>query len=193
MWLKVVPVASGREVMAWCQQGRPFIVTSQKAGDDPTQIRLGLALPGRQRFAVQTARDTIMKAEPPVTLMSAGEAAPRSWQAAIEWLLHHGPLALAVYGSLAWQYHTGIGYITATSDLDLLASPATRAELLTLCDLLAGYDAVWGQPRFDGEIMLPDGSAVAWREWAGSGETVLTKAHDGPDLRSRAALMGLFP
>ncbi len=53
-------------------------------------------------------------------------------------------------------------YITHSSDIDLLLQPATHAELHAGLLLMAGHARAL---PLDGEVIFPDGSAVAWKEW----------------------------
>jgi phosphoribosyl-dephospho-CoA transferase len=52
-------------------------------------------------------------------------------------------------------------------------------------------DCAVEQPRLDGELMFPDGSAVAWREWsdwrAARTRAVMVKGLTGAMLRRDAA------
>jgi len=74
-------------------------------------------------------------------------------------------IVLRVFGSAAWEAQTGLGYLRADSDLDLLAEPTTRAELKSVLALLQRTQERVAM-RLDGEIVFPGGDAVAWREWA---------------------------
>jgi len=94
-------------------------------------------------------------------------------------------------GSLAayWQYHTGLSYLTAVSDLDLLWRVPTDFALMPLLAGLAGADD--GSPRLDGEIVFSDGVAINWRElWQArdSGGQVLAKDDAGPAISLRRRL-----
>ena len=66
-----------------------------------------------------------------------------------------------VYGSYGWQALTGLDYVHADSDLDVLAA----AEDLPQAQLIAERLHAWSAPhRVDGEVVMPGGHAVAWRE-----------------------------
>jgi phosphoribosyl-dephospho-CoA transferase len=91
-----------------------------------------------------------------------------------------------VFGGLLWQALTGLPYLSATSDLDLLwPGPVGPAFLDGLADL-----AAQAPMRLDGEICLADGFAVNWRELqaAGPGDTVLAKGLERLELRPVSAL-----
>jgi len=45
-----------------------------------------------------------------------------------------------------------------------------------------------GPVRLDGELELPDGAAVNWRELAQNGNQLLVKTMNGVEVRTRASL-----
>ena len=93
-------------------------------------------------------------------------AVPAAWQAAFASLSHDvaaAHLEFCVYGSLALQAITGLPYLTATSDIDVLFYPTTHVQLQEGLHLLAKYAQ---SLPLDGEIVFPSGHAVAWKEWA---------------------------
>lgn len=59
------------------------------------------------------------------------------------------------------------------------------AELQSLC----GPGAV---PRLDGEVLLPDGGAVAWRELVARPARLMVKGPRDVSLRDYAAVAALF-
>lgn len=188
VWLAEPPTESP-EIANWCQQGRPLVVASRQPGDDRETLRLGLARPGKRRFALHTTIEAIGRVAPPLALKTALSVAPGDWQAPLYGLLDHSVLPMAVYGSLAWQYWGQETYLTEKSDLDVLVYPTTGIELSDLTRLLATYDTLFSHPRLDGEIVFPDGDAVAWREWAAGPSQVLCKGHGGASLRDCVALL----
>lgn len=91
-----------------------------------------------------------------------------------------------VYGSHGWQLLTGERYVHAASDIDLWiavddAAAADAVAHCLACDVIA-------RPRLDGELVFPDGRAVAWREWAAwrNGRTrgLLVKRLDGVEIEA---------
>src|SRR5262249_16114758 len=115
-------------------------------------IALGLPLPpshGKRRIAVALPHDAILSTACPPLLADAGHIAPQSWHASIDRLVALTP-EVRCFGSLAWQYLTGLPYLSAGSDLDLLWSlPASHP----LEELLAGIAAIDADApmRIDGE------------------------------------------
>jgi phosphoribosyl-dephospho-CoA transferase len=68
-----------------------------------------------------------------------------------------------VYGSHGWQVITGLDYIHPRSDLDLLLPVTDLQQADAVADVLSNCPL--HAPRLDGELMFPNGSATAWREW----------------------------
>jgi phosphoribosyl-dephospho-CoA transferase len=80
--------------------------------------------------------------------------------------------------------------LTAKSDLDLLWSISDRRTAALLVERLLKLEAE-GPVRLDGELELPDGAGVNWREFAYNSDKhsqVLVKTMDGVEVRNKAAL-----
>ncbi len=92
----------------------------------------------------------------------------------------------AVFGALLWQHVTGLAYLRPGSDIDLIWPMPDQGLLPELLDGLAALDAA-GPARLDGEILLPGGEGVNWRELHGergrADGTVLVKSMNGAELR----------
>ena len=95
-------------------------------------------------------------------------------------------LQLRVYGSYGWQAITGMDYVHAASDMDVLVNARTLSEAFKASTAINN----WSAPcRVDGEVVFPSGYAVPWRE--------LSQAHAGAvgqvlvKHRQSAALMTL--
>jgi phosphoribosyl-dephospho-CoA transferase len=69
-----------------------------------------------------------------------------------------------VYGSYGWQQLTGLTYVRECSDLDLYLPVRNATHADEVVWLLATAHA--SLPRLDGEVVLPEGMGIAWREWA---------------------------
>lgn len=153
----------GATLSRWCTQNWPAVVRRQDEGVGPDIICLGIPLPERQRVALLARRDHVARQTPPLALLDAIGAAPPPWlaglvglQRALAWF------DLRVYGSLAMASITGLPYLRAASDIDLLLRPATRRALQAALALLEQHAQLL---PLDGEIMFPSGEAVAWKEW----------------------------
>jgi phosphoribosyl-dephospho-CoA transferase len=178
----------------WAQAQRPLIVRRRVPGEGADRVPLGLPLPpadGKRRIGLALPAEALRRAEGP-SLAQAASHAPAAWQTSIEALLtladDHG-LTPRPFGALLWQTMTGLTYLSDTSDLDLLWPCPSRVPD-SLLDGLARIDA--GAPmRLDGEILLPDGGGVQWRELheAATGGSVLAKYLDRVALRPADELL----
>jgi phosphoribosyl-dephospho-CoA transferase len=96
-----------------------------------------------------------------------------------------------VFGALLWEHVTGLPYLTAQSDVDLLWSISDERTAALVVEGLLPLDA-GGPVRLDGELELPDSGAVNWRELAQSvanlDDKVLVKTMDGVAVRTKADL-----
>jgi len=182
----------------WIRANRPLVVGRSQPGDDPDSLRLGLALPRKRRIGVQISRAAIRAHGSPLTLTQTLSAAPALWRPALAELameLEESGEEACVFGSLAWQYlacSPDITYLTADSDLDLLFRPSSWESLLRLTSVLQHFQDRHPAPRLDGEIVLPDDDAVAWREIANHPAKVLAKGMTGVRLRDLSDIRSLF-
>lgn len=177
----------------WARAGRPLIVRRRMPGEAGAAIPLGLPMPtadGKRRIGLALPADALTRMVAP-DLAEAGDHAPAAWRPTITALLalgrSHG-CAARPFGSLLWQAITGLTYLSATSDLDLLwpcREPIPRG-------LLIGLDAIAeaAPMRIDGEILLPDGTGLHWRELSDAprGGSVLAKGVEGVTLRPVSGL-----
>jgi phosphoribosyl-dephospho-CoA transferase len=180
-------------VADWALREWPVIVRRRMAGDAAENVPAALPLPpvhGKRRLAFSFSSGTAVVALPPVLLRDAARAAPAAWQPVIAALLDLGEavgVTPRVFGALLWEHATGLPYLTAQSDLDLLWSISDERSAALLVDGLLRLDA-GGPIRLDGELELPDGAAVNWRELANQGDEVLVKTMDGVEVRTKAGL-----
>jgi phosphoribosyl-dephospho-CoA transferase len=184
-------------VADWARLDRPVIVRRRMAGDCADGVPAALALPptyGKRRLAFSFASGAAVVALPPVLLRDAAPAAPPAWHRIVAALLDLGEaegITPRVFGALLWQHATGLPYLSARSDLDLLWSVSDERTAGSLVEGLLRLDED-GPVRLDGELEFPDGAAVNWRELARSGaergDELLVKTMDGVEVRTRAAL-----
>ncbi|WP_242346972.1 malonate decarboxylase holo-[acyl-carrier-protein] synthase [Anaeromyxobacter terrae] len=159
-------------------------------------IALGVALPAsaageKRRMALLVDPRAVERIGPPLSLREAAASAPAAWQerlGALDRAARDAGLLLRVYGSLAWQHLSGRRYVTERSDVDLLVEPGTHGELGSALALLRGHGD--GIPRLDGEVLLPGGRAVAWRELATGAPRVLVKSGTSVALEPARTLLG---
>ena len=184
-------------VAEWAQLDWPVIVRRRMVGDFADSVPTALPLPpchGKRRLAFSFSSDAAIAALPPVLLRDAARTTPTEWRPVVAALLDFGDaikLAPRVFGALLWEHATGLPYLTKQSDLDLLWPISDEGTALSLVDRLRRLDAE-GTVRIDGELELPDGAGVNWRELAQSradrSDELLVKTMDGVEVRTRAAL-----
>lgn len=181
-------------VSVWVENGRPVILRRSHPGEDGGLVPVGLPLPprdGKRRIGLALSPEAV-RPRPPVLLVEALAVCPPAWAATLEALAilarRHG-LAPRPFGSLLWQSLTGLPYLSEGSDLDLLW-PIDGPVPPALLDGLAEIDAQ-APIHLDGEILLPDGGGVNWRELyaAAPGDTVLVKHRDRLALRKAADIL----
>jgi phosphoribosyl-dephospho-CoA transferase len=184
-----------RQLEVWAARGLPLVVTMQPcagAGDD---VALGWAAPPPQRARVALRvpgtsigwLDEFPPATEAVPLLPRGTRAPM--RSMLESIVALGTTP-RVYGSYGWQLLSGLAYVHDLSDLDIWMAVHSVEQADAI---VARLDAKGpARPRVDGELLLPDGSAVAWREYAawraGRTRSVLMKRLDGVGVEQRLAL-----
>jgi phosphoribosyl-dephospho-CoA transferase len=172
-------VVNERLVLNWADRGWPLVARRAIPGDTDG-VALGLPLPpfaGKCRLAFLVQPDDIVATTRPLQLAAAINVAPAPWRHTLhqvaELASRHGVEA-RVFGSLAWQTLTGLEYLSAGSDLDLLLSFPPRGDLARLTAGLAAIEAA-APMRLDGEITRDDGAGVNWRELHTGAREVLVK------------------
>ena len=162
-------VAAAPFLAPWADNGWPVIVRRRTVGDRPDGVPVGVPLPpaaGKMRIALTVPEQAVLKRLPPLPLLTAGHAADPAWGPTIHTLVALGAscgVSPAAFGSLLWQYRTGLPYLSPRSDLDVLWPIQADCEIRTLVAGIAAAER--GAPmRIDGEVVFPDGEAVNWRE-----------------------------
>lgn len=195
LWLVGAAEVEQRELLdaigAWMRAGRPFVArawTAAEAERPEDRVPLGLALfgaPGKRRVSFTVSRALVVRMEPPLPLAAAlpvlSVAHARAARAVLQ-ALEPVHADVAVYGSAFWSHAAGVLHMSSGSDLDLLLRPAASTSPETLLPVLQRV-AASTDARLDGEVLLRDGSTVAWRELAGRPARVLVKTDAGPELR----------
>jgi phosphoribosyl-dephospho-CoA transferase len=184
-------------VAEWAQLGRPVIVRGRMVGDLADSVPTALPLPpchGKRRLAFSFSSDAAITALPAVLLRDAARTAPTEWRPVVAALLDLGDsieIAPRVFGALLWQHATGLPYLSARSDLDLIWSISDERPAVSLVERLLRLDAE-SPVRLDGELELPDGAGLNWRELAQSradpSDELLVKTMDGVEMRTRSTL-----
>lgn len=177
------------DLLTWAALGRPAIFRRRTCSDPMGVIPLGLPLPpdmGRKRLALACPPAAVIRTAPPPLLKDVLPSAPARWRPTIGALLEAG-LSCRCFGSLAWQYLTGLSYLTDTSDLDLLVECRSSVDAMRVTALLNDI-AERAPMRIDAELVTPCGTAVQWREWLSGNPELLVKSHAGSALIAREAL-----
>jgi phosphoribosyl-dephospho-CoA transferase len=186
-------------VADWARLGRPVIVRRRMVGDFVDGVPAALPLPpchGKRRLAFSFPAGAAMATVPPVLLCDAARTAPTAWQSVVTAVLDVGDtvkITPRVFGALLWEHATGLPYLTATSDLDLLWSISDEQTAVLLVERLLKLEAE-GPVRLDGELELPDGAGVNWRELVHNSDQagqVLVKTMDGVEVRIKAGLFNV--
>jgi phosphoribosyl-dephospho-CoA transferase len=182
----------------WSTHALPLVVTQQppsggasvhQTGD---ALALGLAAPlcwQRRRIALCVLQRHVAGFD---EFPQAEEIAPLlplptqpAWRALCASLAALGARA-RVYGSHGWQQTSGLAYLRAGSDVDLWTAVADDEQADAVVSLLQGFDDAHAR-RLDGELLFPDGRAMAWREWqpwrSGRTRAILCKTLQGAALR----------
>lgn len=185
-------------VRPWIEQGWPFVVARQPGPADGRWLSIGFTLPpppAHRRVALCVPNEKISRHSGPLSLAEAMPHIP-SCQEMIHQILilsEASGAAPCVYGSSSWQALTGRSYLTALSDLDVLFICDEKTDIFGLTHGLAGFTEM--KPRLDGEILVPAGWAVAWRELcsavnAGGAARVLAKSSREARLVTINELLG---
>lgn len=179
----------------WVPNGWPLVVRRPLPGEGEG-IPLGLPLPpwaGKRRIALQINGDDIEALMPLPALPDVFDTAPEAWKPCLRELI---ALALRydvdarVFGSLAWQWLTGLNYVAPGSDVDLTWTVPRRHRIGGFLDELAALDAR-APVRIDGEVLRADGAGANWRELHAGGEIALKTANDVV-LVTQHAFLGAF-
>lgn len=181
----------------WAASGRPLIARRPQGDEPEGSLAVGVPLPpslGKLRIALHISPAAVVKRRAWLPLRETLGAAPRAWRPLLDSVLALGQSSgfiPAVFGSLLWQHLTGLEYLSATSDLDLLWPPTPGADGRGLLHGLAELDQ--GTPRLDGELLLAGGQGVQWRELHQAlrctGAQVLVKSLNGVQLKPVAEVL----
>ncbi|MGJ7509780.1 malonate decarboxylase holo-[acyl-carrier-protein] synthase [Variovorax sp. GT1P44] len=189
--------AQARDVLThWAAHRLPLVVTRQS--NDPGAaglIALGLPAPaawGRRRIALQLPSNAVNRFDEFADLGEVLSLLPLSVRLAASDLragLAACDATAHVYGSYGWQAVSGLDHVRPGSDLDVWVAVDDAAHADAVASQLLCFPGV--EPRLDGELLFPDGTAVAWREWvewrAGRVRAVMVKRLTGSALRHDTA------
>lgn len=178
----------------WATQGWPLIVRRRLPGDGGG-VPLGLPLPpaaGRRRIAVELPSAAVCSVRPLPRLSELIATAPAAWRphlALLDGIARTYAVRDGVFGSLCWQWLTGMTYLGPHSDVDIAWPLPHRPRLGRFLEELAAVDSA-SPVRLDGEVLRDDGSGVNWRELHAGGAELAVKTSGGVMLCSRAEFLG---
>lgn len=149
----------------WRTHQLPLVVCRQSAETLPDHVCMGLPSPqqwSRRRVALTVCLDHLTAHADFPTLAQVVQA--NHWGSAVielsDAITQLGAKA-HVYGSHGWQWLTELTYLHETSDLDLSMTVNSWEMASQLVQRLANTSI---HCRVDGEIVFPQGKAIAWRE-----------------------------
>ena len=179
--------AQAQDILAhWRINDLPLVVCRQRADSAPNQVCVGVPAPqqwSRRRLPLTMSLDQITDCTDFPTLVQVAQA--ERWSAAaldLASALSQLGTQAHVYGSYGWQWLTGLGYWHDTSDLDLTVEVHSFEMASLVVERLASSSL---DCRIDGEIVFPQGHAIAWREFQQliQGKTTKVLVKDRHQLR----------
>jgi phosphoribosyl-dephospho-CoA transferase len=165
-------------LQAWVDRGWPLIARRPWPGE-AGGYALGLPLPpsaGKRRIAVNVQHKDIDSVSSLPSMSETIGSAPVAWENIahrLQALAVQYDIEARVFGSLAWQWLTGLTYLSPSSDIDIVWTLPKRAHMGAFLAELADIETQ-APMRLDGELIRADGSGVNWRELlAGSKDVAL--------------------
>lgn len=152
---------------------------------------LGFSFPiregeGRIRLSAQAPEGEIVRLITPWEIPGLGDSLPAPWADALKELAEEADalgLSLGVFGSAALQAVTGLPYLHARSDLDVLLAAAPADQMRRFYRALVRLSEGWGL-GVDAELMLGESRYVKLSELMGGSKTILAKGGPVPRLLS---------
>jgi phosphoribosyl-dephospho-CoA transferase len=187
-------VAAQPLALRWADQGWPFVVRRRHPMESGDAVPLALPLPpmaGKQRIAVALEHCDITATADFPDVLDALNVAPHTWHPCLRQLhqtaARYG-IRARVFGSLGWQYLTGLTYLGPRSDLDVLLTWPEAGRMHKLLGALAQIDSA-APVRLDCELIRSDGAGVNWRELHAGSTMLALKTASGVALVSRDELL----
>ena len=165
----------------WLGKGHPLIVRRPCVSEDRNTLSVGLALPPdpvKRRLAFLLPISYIGKVvEPPPWTDCAAATSPKiaTIVKSILSATEASELPLQTFGSYAWQYHTGLSYVTSNSDIDLLVPMKRRENWRRFRRSMTESQKT--HHRVDLEIVLNGDASFNWREFGAPGTRLLFKGN----------------
>jgi phosphoribosyl-dephospho-CoA transferase len=164
----------------WLGRGRPVIIRRPCVSEDGKALYVGLALPPdpvKRRLAFKVPFSSLTKVVEPPLWRDCADAFSECSEMVSPILLatEAAELPLQTFGSYAWQYYTGLSYVTSNSDIDLLVSINCREYWRMFRQLMS--KAPKTHHRIDLEIVLHGDASFHWREFDAPGTRLLFKGN----------------
>ena len=181
-------------VLEWARRSWPLIVRRPLPAE-VGGLALGLPLPpsaGKRRIAVAVSPDDIASLSALPTLCDVVSAAPEPWLPCLRELAalaERYEMQTGIFGSLGWQWLTGLNYLGPESDVDITWTPNSPDLVEAFLVDLAGLDAR-APMRLDGELLLRSGDGVNWRELYSKSHHVAVKTAADVELHYRESFVG---
>jgi phosphoribosyl-dephospho-CoA transferase len=178
----------------WARRSWP-LVARRRGPLDGAGVLLGLPLPpsaGKRRIAVEMRAGDIASISPLPSLSEVLSTAPLAWQSCLQELMQleqEYAVRGGVFGSLCWQWLTGLTYLGPSSDVDIAWTLPQPDRLERFLEDLADIDAR-APARLDGELVHEDGAGVNWRELQAGGPEIAIKTAVEVVLHARADFIG---
>jgi phosphoribosyl-dephospho-CoA transferase len=193
--LRARPDLAGEPLLQdWAALGRPLIVR-RRGPLDGDGVLLGLPLPpsaGKRRIAVEMRAAAIVSVCPLPSVSDVLGAAPVAWQPCLQELTDLARayrVRAGVFGSLGWQWITGLTYLGPQSDVDIAWTLPRPERFEQFLGDLADIDAR-APMRLDGEFVRADGAGANWRELHAGGAELALKTASLALLYARADFIG---
>jgi phosphoribosyl-dephospho-CoA transferase len=193
--LRARPDLAGEPLLQdWATLGRPLIVR-RRGPLDGDGLLLGLPLPpsaGKRRIAVEMRAGDVASVSPLPSVSEVLGTAPVAWRPCLQELTDlaraYGVRA-GVFGSLGWQWITGLTYLGSHSDVDISWTLPRPDQLDVFLGELHDIDAR-APVRLDGELVRGDGAGANWRELHAGVPEVALKSAGQVLLHARADFIG---
>ena len=177
----------------------PVIVRRHSACDQ-TGIGVGISFPHREngqrlRFAAAVMPREITEVISPYAIADKHFetlAPPLSALRKIKEIGCVQPGNLGIYGASALQVVTGLRYLHAQSDLDLIIRGETIESLININSVLSALETEMGV-KIDVEIVLGDSGEVKMKELLSHQKTVLVKSMTHVDVIEKQVALSLLP
>ncbi len=159
-------------VVRQCDDGQPLNLDAVALGlPAPTQWarkRIPLRIEA-QALSIHPAHPQLPTLQAVAGTLCGEYAVPaQAFMRQLDAQLHTVGVLARVYGSYGWQTITALPYVHTRSDLDLCLSVQEAVHADAVCDVLHRLEPTQlnQRMRVDGELIFPDGTAIAWREWS---------------------------